>query len=147
MLQKLKELVNSSCDQSAEQLLDKAGIKYEYVRESDWIDEGKFQHGELEVKIEGKNYIFYQSRSGSYYTEYYYDVDDVEEYVPDTRYSVAYVFPSKEVAQAFTSWMSGSGEQMMWQHAEDSGDDLNRDVTYNYETGSMEIKGKFEEKQ
>lgn len=144
MLQKLKELVKSSYDQSAEQLLDKAGIDYEYVTESVWIDEGKFQHGELEVKIEGKTYIFYQARSGSYHSGYYYDVDEVEEYVPDTRYSVAYVFPSKEVAEKFLTWMCDQGEQVMMEYGEL---ELNRQVVYNWDNESMEIKGKFGEKQ
>lgn len=144
MLDKLKELVKNSDDTCAEFLLDDSGIPYKVYEEEEWIDEGKYQLNCFYVEIEGKYYGFSQSRSGSYYSDYYYSIDDVWEFTPDTRYHIHYTFPSKEVAQEFVKWMSGSGEQQMWNY----GDlELNREIKYDYEKGSFEIGNKFEENQ
>ena len=142
MLYKLKELVKNSDDTDAECLLDSNKISYTLYEEEEWVDEGKYQHSCLYVEIEGKYYGFSQSRSGSYYSDYYYSIDDVWEFTPDTRYHVNYTFPSKEVAQEFVSWMSCCGEGIMG----NSGDlELNREIKYDYEKGSFEIGNKFDE--
>lgn len=96
MLEKLKELISKSDDESAEYLLDKNSIKYEVVNEENWIDDGKYQYRCFGVKIEGKYYSFHESRSGSYYSDWYNQIDDVCVYTPDTQYHVTYTFPNKE---------------------------------------------------
>lgn len=142
ILDKLKELVKHSEDELPECMLDAAGIEYKEVSDIDWQCERKYDYGNYDVEIEGRFFSFSVSRTGSYYTDYYRSIDDVVEYKPDTRYHVNFTFPSKEVAKEFINWMSNHGEQTMWE----SGDlELNRDVEYNYEDCSMEIKNKFEE--
>lgn len=63
----------------------------------------------------------------------------------DNEYKVAYIFPSREVAEQFVSWMCGSGEQFLWEHSTYTGADLNREITYDYVAGSMCIGKRFEE--
>ena len=143
MLEKLQELVAKSDDKGVEYLLDSSGIDYKEVSDTEWIDDGKYQQGKYEVEIEGEFFSFSVRRSGSYHTDWYYTIYEVNNYVPDTRYYVQYTFPSKEVAQAFVSWMCGEGEHNMWEYSADSGSALNRNVEYNYEKGSLEIGGRF----
>ena len=143
MLEKLQKLVAKSDDLGAECLLDANGIDYKEVSDTEWIDDGKCQQGNYEAEIEGEFFSFSVRRSGSYHTDWYYTIYEVNNYVPDTRYYVQYTFPSKEVAQAFVSWMSGAGEQFMWQDAVDSDEDLSRSIEYNYEKGSLEIGERF----
>lgn len=56
------------------------------------------------------------------------------------KYEVKCVFPSKEVAQDFVSWMCNSGEQLMW-----DAPNLDRQISYDYEEGSFVIGDKFDE--
>ena len=143
MLEKLQKLVAKSDDLGAECLLDANGIDYKEVSDTDWIDDGKYQFGSYEVEIDGEFFSFSMSRNGSHYTDWYVDIQEVSQYVPDTRYHMQYTFPNKGVAQAFVSWMSDAGEQFMWQDAVDSDEDLSRSIEYNYEKGSLEIGERF----
>ena len=142
MLEQLQQLVAKSDDELPDDLLDENGIKYEEIEDTTWIDDGKYSYGNYDVKIGEDYFSFSVSRSGSYYSSYFYDIQDVSQYTPDTRYHVNYTFPSQEVAQQFVSWMCSSGEQTMWEAGEL---ELNRETNYDYDKGSMEIKGKFEE--
>jgi len=135
MLEKLKELVSKSDDESIECLLDDSGIGYEVVEEGDWIDDGKYQYRNFDVKIADKYYSFSDSRSGSYYSDWYYSIQDVCEYTPDTRYHVTYTFPSKDVAKEFVSFMS-ENEQGMWEWEELE----NVNPVGNFKTGEIEFK-------
>lgn len=47
--------------------------------EGDWDDQGKYQHSTATVTINGLEYYWSVSRSGSYYSDYYYSND------PDVR--------------------------------------------------------------
>lgn len=49
------------------------GKDYVMVEDADWRDDGKYQFGEYIFSSEGKFYVLRVSRSGSYYTDYYYD--------------------------------------------------------------------------
>lgn len=48
------------------------------VERSGWIDDGKSAYMEIIIKdaVTNKHYKFYISRSGSYYTDYDYDIYD-----------------------------------------------------------------------
>lgn len=50
----------------------------EPVEESEWEDGGKYQHKEYIFKYEGKFYTIDDCRSGSYYSDYYYESGDWE---------------------------------------------------------------------
>jgi len=79
MLEKLKKLVKERDDVHPESLLDKAGIDYEEVYDSGWEDEGKYQLSEIVYNIKNTNYLFLVRRSGSYFSDYYYQIDEVYE--------------------------------------------------------------------
>ncbi len=145
MLELLKEKLVGNTDSHPESFLDDTGIDYKEVAEVTWIDEGKYSHGSYLFSVGDEHFELSVSRSGSYHTDYYYDICEISQYTPDTRYKVEYTFPSQGVAQQFAIWMCGSGEQSMWQHAEDSGAALNRKVTYDYNAGSLEIGKRFNE--
>ena len=124
-------------------MLDQEDIEYSIHRSEPWVGEGKYSTRRLEIIIESKYYRFGESRSGDYHTRYCGSLDYVEEFIPDTKYSVNYTFPNKKVAQDFISWMCDEGEQYMWEYADLSKKDLNRDVEYDYEKGTLEIKSEF----
>lgn len=54
----------------------------EIIQDGNWIDEGKRSFRNSIVKIEGRYYEIEQCRSGSYYTDYYYDDPEVYEVTP-----------------------------------------------------------------
>lgn len=48
-----------------------------YVEDTGWIgDGGKYEYREIIFMFEGKNYLVSESRSGSYYSDYYYETED-----------------------------------------------------------------------
>jgi hypothetical protein len=49
---------------------------FKVVHDGDWIDEGKYQNREVIVEKDGKCYALCDSRSGSYYTDWYYCSED-----------------------------------------------------------------------
>lgn len=53
--------------------------QYEVVERSPWEDEGKYQFMSviLQDKTDGTYWRYWITRSGSYFTEYYYDYSDV----------------------------------------------------------------------
>jgi len=53
------------------------------INEGSWIDDGKYSFRTSYVKIEDKYYEIEQRRSGSYYTDYYYDDPEVYEVIPE----------------------------------------------------------------
>ena len=53
------------------------GNPLEYVESTGWVgDGGKYENRETVFKYEGKYYVVYDYRSGSYYSFYYYDSED-----------------------------------------------------------------------
>lgn len=67
---------------------DETDFLYEKVEETDWVDEGKYQHCEVIFKIpDGRHFSFFVTRSGSYFTEYHFQFDsDVTEVKKVTEY-------------------------------------------------------------
>lgn len=55
---------------------------FELIEDGDWISEGKYEYCTQVVKHlpSGKHYTYSLGRSGSYYSDYYYDYED---FVPD----------------------------------------------------------------
>lgn len=53
---------------------DELGLRY--VESSPWKDEGKYGYQEVIFEHDGKFYAITRSRTGSYYTDYYYAEDD-----------------------------------------------------------------------
>lgn len=50
---------------------------YEIVDSGDWIDDGKYSYKETVFKADDGNfYSLISSRSGSYFSDYYYDSED-----------------------------------------------------------------------
>lgn len=137
MLEKLQKLVGESDDIDAECILDDRGINYTIVDAGDWIDDGKYQYRNFDVKISDKFYSFSESRSGSYYTDWYYSIQDVCEYTPDTRHHVTYTFPNQKVAQQFVSFVECSGEDLMNELDVMEGDFR---AVYDLDRGSLEFK-------
>lgn len=52
------------------------------VEDGDWEVDGKYQNCRTIVKYQDKHYAIYQQRSGSYFTEYNYDDEEVFEVEP-----------------------------------------------------------------
>ncbi|APC44357.1 hypothetical protein [Pseudoalteromonas phage PH357] len=112
MLDRLKCLIEGSTDCSVEHLLENSGIEYKLYYESEWTAENKFDYRTVEYIIDGKYYRFEESRQGSYYTDYYYDIDNVEEFVPDTRYRASYIFPNEEIATRFMLFVEANSVEL-----------------------------------
>lgn len=51
------------------------GKEAKLLEKGEWIDDGKYSIRMVIFTCDGKNYMFYVSRSGSYFTEYNYDFD------------------------------------------------------------------------
>ncbi len=51
---------------------------HEVIHKGDWIDDGKYSHQDIvfKSKDDGKFYMVSHGRSGSYFTDYYYDWED-----------------------------------------------------------------------
>lgn len=50
-------------------------FEYSIVDELDWEDDGKYQFGGIVFEHKGKTYLLNVSRSGSYFTDYEFDLD------------------------------------------------------------------------
>jgi hypothetical protein len=79
VLKRLQDAVAKSSDESAECMIDGLELEYDEVEDEGWDDDGKYSFNYVIYKIEGKYYGFCQTRSGSYFTDYYYSVDEVQE--------------------------------------------------------------------
>jgi hypothetical protein len=55
---------------------DSEDERYEYIDETGWEDEGKYSYEKFIFKFDGKFYSVGVSRSGSYYSDYYYNYED-----------------------------------------------------------------------
>ena len=53
---------------------------FEIIEESDWIDDGKYSYKDVVFKFDDKFYVIYPSRSGSYFSDYFYDYEDLVEF-------------------------------------------------------------------
>ena len=67
----LKESILEECSYEEE------GI--EFVESSGWRDDGKYSHNEYIFKFQDKYYLVLNSKTGSYYSEYYYNSEDWSE--------------------------------------------------------------------
>jgi hypothetical protein len=68
----------------------------------EWIDEGKYSHKETIVKFGESYYSIFDSRSGSYFSDYYNDSDDwgeeieIDEVIPKQITKTIYVKKEKK---------------------------------------------------
>jgi|WetSurMetagenome_2_1015567.scaffolds.fasta_scaffold133261_1 hypothetical protein len=72
----IKESIMYKCDSE-----DENGHKIKFIEESGWIDEGKYSYNSWIFQYQDKYYIVYDSRSGSYFSDYCNDSDDWGEYI------------------------------------------------------------------
>ena len=63
----------------------------EIVEEGDWVSEGKYEICESIIKYKDKFFRMIQSRSGSYYTDYYYNDPTFYEVEPKVITKTVYV--------------------------------------------------------
>lgn len=157
-LERLKVMVEKhSFDYSLDHALERSGFDYVEVEESDWTQDHKYQYCEIVVEIEDRFFEFSVGRSGSPFTDWTYTLDGVcevkkaivttferkEKFVGVNQedaslYKALMVFPNQKLAQAFASFMSGSGEQDMWSYAELAGNGLEDiAVSYDYDKGDI----------
>jgi len=54
---------------------------FEIVEEGEWIQDYKYQGREIIFKFEDKHYSLYESRSGSYHSDWYYGSENWSEEV------------------------------------------------------------------
>ena len=52
------------------------GRDFEIIEQGDWINDGKYQHQETIFRFKTKFYSIYAGRSGSHFTDWYYDSED-----------------------------------------------------------------------
>lgn len=52
---------------------------FKVIEQGEWIDEGKYQYRDTVFKYDDKIWEFFVSRSGSYFSDYYYDIEDATE--------------------------------------------------------------------
>lgn len=76
-------------DEHPENALDTLGIEYEVLEDIEWDDQGKYQYGSLVVQVGDQIFGIDVSRSGSYFSDYYYDIDSVTELKKQTTYTVS----------------------------------------------------------
>ena len=55
-------------------VIDGGSDTFEIIEEGDWISEGKYEVQEIIFKFEDKFYCLAHGRSGSYFTDWFYDV-------------------------------------------------------------------------
>lgn len=75
-------------EEHPENALDTLGIEYEILEDIEWDDQGKYQLGSLVVQADDRIYRIDVSRSGSYFSAYYYAIDSVTELKKQTMYTV-----------------------------------------------------------
>jgi hypothetical protein len=63
---------------------------FETVQEGEWEVDHKWEHKETIIKYLDKFYCVQQSRSGSYFTDYYYNDPDVYEVEPKEITTIVY---------------------------------------------------------
>lgn len=156
LLTQLERLASSNSESSSSQIVEMLGEDYNEVEETDWTQDDKYQDREVTYEIKGRFFCFSEARTGSPYTDWHYQLHGVcevqkavvtsfsraEKFVgmkyKQDSYKAVMTFPSKEIAQAFAGFMSGHGEQTMWEWGEGSEDGLlDLKVTYNDETGDI----------
>jgi hypothetical protein len=69
---------------------------FEIVSEGEYVSEGKWERREIIFSFCGKNYTLVSSRSGSYYSDYYYASEDW----PDEQECLEVV----PVSRTITTW-------------------------------------------
>lgn len=75
----LDKLKGALTDDHPESILDDLGLDYTEIETEGWSDEGKYQTNYSIFKIDGRYFGFCHSRSGSHYTDWYHQTDDVDE--------------------------------------------------------------------
>jgi len=64
---------------------------FHIVRYGEWMDEGKFANQEVVYQVGEQYFAIVLSRSGSYFSDYYYDEPFCAEVVPKEIVKVEYV--------------------------------------------------------
>ncbi|AFC21786.1 ribonucleotide reductase [Cronobacter phage vB_CsaM_GAP32] len=88
LLTKLSEIIiENDMDSDKDGKYNDDGIKFVTVKEGDWIDEGKYSYCDWTFFFPELNVYVHcsQSRSGSYYSDYYYDDPDFSFVEPYTK--------------------------------------------------------------
>jgi hypothetical protein len=86
----IKEL--ESFDFGADSYFDIEDIEdTEIIEEGDFVSEGKYEVCETVFKYKGELFSVVQSRSGSYYTDYYYDTPSFYAVEPKVITKTVYV--------------------------------------------------------
>jgi hypothetical protein len=86
LLEKMNSIVGQ--DTHAESALEDLGLLYAEVEEGEWEDEGKYQYQYNVFGIEGRYFGINTSRNGSYFSDYNYTIDSVEEVKKAVVYTV-----------------------------------------------------------
>jgi hypothetical protein len=86
LLEKINSIVGQ--DTHAESALEDLGLSYTEVEEGEWDDEGKYQYQYNVFEIEHRYFGINTSRNGSYFSDYNYTIDSVEEVKGATIYKV-----------------------------------------------------------
>lgn len=100
LLDKLSELIKENdMSDDKEGKYNEEGIKFITIEDGDWVDEGKYSYcdwifffPDLNVYVQCQ-----QSRSGSYYSDYYYDDPEFCFVEPHTETRVITVYNSVKV--------------------------------------------------
>jgi hypothetical protein len=86
LLEKLNTLVGN--EDSPECAVDSLGLDHEVVVDVDWDDDGKYQNGNIVVKIDGRFFSIEGSRTGSYFTDWYYNINGIAEVKELVTYTI-----------------------------------------------------------
>lgn len=86
ILDKLKTIVGK--EKRPECALDDLEIQYDTIEDIDWEDDGKYQYGFLVIEVKERYFGIGVTRSGSYFSDYYYHIDDITELKKHKVYKV-----------------------------------------------------------
>lgn len=84
----MEKMMSKELIEEVESLLEEYGFdleeaeEVEIIEEGDWVSEGKYEVCESILKYKEKLFCMVQSRSGSYYTDYYYNEPHFYEVIP-----------------------------------------------------------------
>ena len=86
LLDQLKTLLGK--EDNPECAVDSLDINYTLVQDIEWDDDGKYQNGMIVIDVEGRFFAIGGSRSGSYFTDWHHNIDDVSEVKEIQLYTV-----------------------------------------------------------
>lgn len=110
LLQELQDFLTSHANTEVDLmedfvfLYDGKNYSFELISESSWDDQGKYQYQDIDyiLKDESDNYMNILAkvgviRSGSYFSEYYYEYDVPTLYIITTKTEPEVIIPEHEV--------------------------------------------------